>query len=480
MHALTSINRKFLVESNYYALLKEKCVIQPPAANPDVKYELSAEVVENINDFLDLKLEWTPSEYSVIKELATTKAFDSCVGIAKSVLIDDDYQYTFPDDKEQVPVTKNIDLKFCFPTTFDPIVDRIDRQAQLELERHSLSASSFLETQLLKFTAHVHTQGKTLYNHRLEDTPFKYNAWKNLFYQVYVNRRGYQKISCHQFKTVVSLKTNIDNDQRSFGSDATDYTMYMARVYDIIFALYPSSIRDENPSLPLTISTKTPIDARKRSVEKTSPNKMQKITINQGSSELSCRIKCNHKLYISSNSETSDCQFLALCTILNSRPNTKKVTVQNLRALCAERAEDSNRFSDIALEEVFYKHMDEQDGEPWLEPFQEMVFDAALYRKVMAKAIRRNQYWGDDWTVNVIAEFYGLCLFVINENCKIIHETPFCKSDAIDRNSIKVAVLHLKGRLYSSVFSFQDSKDFEFLFDFSDDCISKMMQNLRM
>lgn len=490
------MDTKFLVESNYYSLLKEYTGAKTPNLKLDSRYfKDSPQIVASIEAFLDLEEKWTPIEYSVIKKLVTHEAFQSRTGVQNGIIVDDDYQYTFPDDREDNDDTNTINLKFCFLTTYNRDIYRLENETSKknELLQYKLNVAEFLHLQLKKF---LRRAGTPMITHSLENDIDKYKAWKKLFYQVYVNKRGYQRITCQVTKVVETLESNINNDNRTFKHEATN-TPYMARIYDCIMMLFPmAATRIPPSSLPISIIKTTTSrqqskmiskgenkgeskgenkgeSKRKRSTTDNPPIAIRKTAVNKNKHNI-CQIYCEKKLSILPMTGDGDCQFLSISAISET---ILPVSVAELRNICATKVLDKLSVTDGELFVLYETHLDERRNEKWFQKFRgDWRFEADSYRRALSAALKTNDFWGDEWTLDIIALHYHLCFFVVNDACNIIYKTKSCYQD-------RVALLHYNRTTlhYSPIYASNSINDrAQFFFDYADDCINAMMSTLHV
>lgn len=196
----------------------------------------------------------------------------------------------------------------------------------------------------------------------------------------------------------------------------------------------------------------------KRCIKDTSTNR---IRIAKQTKHVFCEKKCKQNLLLAQTLDQGDCQFDSVLQILHSMSEFSW-SINTLRQICARAIRTD--YDDESLLVIRLAHAEDRITEDWIQNVSTNM-SLAEYRDVVSFAMLTNDFWGDQYTLNMMSTELGIKFLTLDQDCNIVHETP----DVVGVDS--VALLYLEDLHYSPLYKSTHDEKRQFIFDRHDECI---------
>lgn len=179
-----------------------------------------------------------------------------------------------------------------------------------------------------------------------------------------------------------------------------------------------------------------------------------------------CAHKCKNKqLYLSPTLDQGDCEFDSVRQIINSEDTVKQWTIKNLRMMCASEMRKVP-IRDLVTIRTIYD--EDRITEQWMidlppsAPIRE-------YLDALTQAMKTSDFWGDQYTLNMMASKLKLQFLILDRYCNVVHHTPSPAGSHI-------GLLYRDGMHFQPLYTLTDENEKRFVFNFDDKCIKALYE----
>lgn len=240
------------------------------------------------------------------------------------------------------------------------------------------------------------------------------------------------------------------NRRRIAGYNLTDINSLVSGLQNL------SMQRDSN-----TTNKNTSTSTSSKTNSSTSAKSIKVVDNNQ---TVFCSHKCkNNLLYLSPTLTQGDCEFDSVRQIINSENLGTQWTIEDLRELCAAEVKRIPT-SEIMIMRAAYD--EDRVSEKWMRRLP-LNLTISEYQNILSQAMKTNDFWGDQFTLNMMSFHLNIQFIVLDLHCNIVHTTsaPF---------GSHIGLLYREGLHYSPLYTMTSTNERRFVFNFDDRCIKTL------